>query len=165
MRKLEKITELTAYLDTLPKRAANAYLLQSQKAFKQGGYTDKRLVKWKARKLQDKNGKQSRAVLIKTGRLVRSIRANAKGATVEISTSVPYARIHNEGGNVTGTVRVRKHQRRGRRSKKGKSKRIVVRAHSRRVNFNIPKRQFMGMSKQVNEQIIKGLEEQFKKAF
>lgn len=165
MRKLEGVMELTEYLKSLPKVVAKTYLRHSQDSFKKGGFTNERFVKWPERVRPDRNDKQSRAVLVKTGRLVRSIRATTKGTTAIISSSVPYAKIHNEGGKVSGRVSVRRHQRRGRKSKRGKRTKIDVRAHTRKVNTRIPKRQFMGRSKVVNDRIVKNLIKEFKKYF
>lgn len=51
-------------------------------------------VKWAPRK--DRTNR--RALLVKSGALRRSVRAQVLGDKVKISTDLPYAQIHNEGG-------------------------------------------------------------------
>lgn len=38
------------------------------------------------------------AILIKSGALRRSIRSDVHGLTITVSSNLPYAQIHNEGG-------------------------------------------------------------------
>uniref|UniRef100_UPI001F46270F phage virion morphogenesis protein n=2 Tax=Flavobacteriaceae TaxID=49546 RepID=UPI001F46270F len=61
---------------------------------------------------------------------------------VLIGTDVPYAQIHNEGGTIKATARVRAHS----RTRKGRNQPIKVKAHTRQMNAKIPKRQFLGES-------------------
>mgnify|MGYP002543597278 CR=1 FL=1 len=68
--------------------------------------------KWKKR--ADPNAKGS--LLVVTGTLRRSIKAEERPNGVRFSSAVPYAQIHNEGGK--GTKSVRAHTR---RSKNGKT--------------------------------------------
>jgi phage gpG-like protein len=66
------------------------------KSFNDGGFTDETLEAWTPRKrTREKSG---RAILVKTGRLKRSLinRKKGKYSTV-INTSLPYAKRHNEG--------------------------------------------------------------------
>lgn len=113
--------------------------------FRRQGFVDSSLEKWKPRR--SKNA-QRRAILVKTGRLRRSIRiTNANANTVKIGSDVPYAQIHNEGGTISGTVQVRKHKR---KTRKGST---TVKSHSRKVSTKIPKRQFAGNSKGLNKRI------------
>lgn len=99
--------------------------------------------KWKPRAKEGGKG----SLLVVTGTLRRSIKAEVRGNGVRFSSAVPYATIHNEGGE--GTKQVRSHTR---TSKKGKT--YTVRAHSRK--FSMPKRQFVGDGEQTKK-IIKGV--------
>ena len=99
--------------------------------------------KWKKR--ADPNAKGS--LLVVTGTLRRSIKAEERPNGVLFSSAVPYAKIHNEGGK--GTKSVRAHTR---RSKNGKT--YTVKAHMRK--FTMPQRQFVGDGKRTQE-IIKGV--------
>jgi phage gpG-like protein len=100
-------------------------------------------AKWKRRAHNYPKG----SLLMVTGTMRRSIKAEVKGNGVRFSSAVPYAAIHNEGG--TGTKPVRQHTR---TSKKGKQ--YTVRAHIRK--FTMPRRQFVGDGKRTQE-IIKGV--------
>lgn len=99
--------------------------------------------KWKRRAAPEAKG----SLLMVTGTMRRSIKAEVRGNGVRFSSAVPYAAIHNEGG--TGTKPVRQHTRTG---KKGKP--YTVKAHMRK--FAVPKRQFVGDGKRTQE-IIKGV--------
>ncbi len=88
---------------------------------------------WKPRK----NPKALGSLLMVTGAMRRSIKAEVVDHGVRFSSSLPYTTIHNEGGK--GTLNVKAHYRtRG-------SKRYKVRSHQRR--FNMPQRQFIGDGK------------------
>jgi len=99
--------------------------------------------KWKKRANPNAKG----SLLLVTGTLRRSIKAEVRGNGVRFSSAVPYASIHNEGG--TGTKPVKAHTRRG---KKGKTHQ--VKAHMRK--FKMPQRQFIGDGDRTKE-IIKGV--------
>lgn len=99
--------------------------------------------RWKARSTPNPKG----TLLMVKGTLRRSIRSQVRRNGVRFTSAVPYASIHNEGGN--GTKPVRTHVRRG---KNGKFHQ--VKAHMRR--FQMPKRQFIGDGKRTQE-IIKGV--------
>lgn len=68
---------------------------QFKENFRQGGFIDDYLQKWTPRK----NADPGRAILVKSGRLKRGIKA-APGENftrIDISNDVPYAKYHNEG--------------------------------------------------------------------
>lgn len=81
---------------------------------------------WKPRKRLDKNRRQ-RAILIKSGRLRNSLNAriNYGRGEVVFTSSLPYAKVHNEGG----------------RAGRGKG-------------FTMPKRQFIGHHPSVDRVIV-----------
>lgn len=60
------------------------------------------LEKWAPRKDGSDKG---RAVLVKTGRLRRSLRTKPSGSTARVVNDAPYARIHNRGGLLKGEAR------------------------------------------------------------
>lgn len=62
--------------------------------------------KWKRRK---GDTDETRGLLVQSGTLRRSIRSQIMegGKGVEITSSVPYAKIHNEGGSITVTRRMK----------------------------------------------------------
>ena len=125
-----------------------------KESFRRQGWHDNVFTPWKARKggrtrtLGEK--KSGRSVLIKTGALRRSIRVIHRGRDfVVLGTSLPYAKIHNEGGIISGRFRVRTHTRRNRQ---GEGTHTVT-EHSRTVNRRMPRRRFMGNSNALNYKI------------
>ena len=99
--------------------------------------------KWKRRANPNAKG----SLLMVTGTMRRSIKAEVRGNGVRFTSAVPYAAIHNEGGK--GTKSVHTHTR---CSKKGKI--YTVKAHTRK--FTMPQRQFVGDGKRTQE-LIKGV--------
>ena len=105
------------------------------KSFRDGGFTDESLETWKPRKRAERG--KSRAVLVKSGRLRRSLRSRRFGVlSVKIMTDVPYARVHNNGE----------------RSGRGRG-------------FKMPKRQFIGYSGKLNRSIIAFIDKKIKAQF
>lgn len=108
-------------------------------SFRDGGFTDETVQKWTPRK---KAGKRAgRAVLVDSGDLRRSIHRKSmsrSALSIIIATDLPYAAVHNFG----------------RRAGRGSG-------------FMMPKRQFIGDSRQLNKRIeaiiVKRLDNIFKK--
>ncbi|WP_370408967.1 phage virion morphogenesis protein [Tenacibaculum dicentrarchi] len=112
----------------------------SKDRFRQKNWVDTSQEKWTPRKQ-----KRAGSLLVGpgSGRLKKSIRKISEGKYyVLIGTDVPYAQIHNEGGTIKATARVRAHS----RTRKGRNQPIKVKAHTRQMNTKIPKRQFLGES-------------------
>lgn len=138
------------YQRRLPTVVSQKALLEMKYNFKIAGYRgDAGVVFWKERK----GGKDKRrALLIKTGRLRRSLKAAPVNDTARVVTDVPYARALNEG--FKGSVRVKSHGRNlSKKSREGSGvfsvktrrermktvrkfkKRTLVRGHRRRMNL------------------------------
>ena len=129
---------------------------------------------WPKRKKADKKG---RSLLVKSGRLRRSIRVTGTDSdSVTVGTDVPYAQIHNEGGTIKATASVRAHRRRryetdevsapsARRAKYVRTHigTSDVKAHSRSLSTTMPQRQFMGASKPLNDNVRAYLDEGVRK--
>lgn len=151
---------------------------------RQGWYDGLTLKRWQPRKgekwRRKKKGRTrgNRAILVKTGRLRRSIKIrSARFQKIVIATDVAYAAAHNYG--YKGTVSVRSHTRRryGREkeeytTKTGKQstrqKKVVkssytVRQHTRKMN--LPQRQFMGHSPMLDRKLNKVIERQMEYLF
>jgi len=128
--------DLRGLMRKLPALIGNTATNFYKDSWNREGYIDQGLTRWPKRK---RTSGKARRTLVKTGRLRRSIRYSASGTRVTIYTDVPYAQVHNEGGKVTGTQSVKAHTR---RNKKG-SGNIKVTAHTRRLNYTMPQRQFM----------------------
>lgn len=93
---------------------------------------------WPARKWVKRDNRRNRGLLIDTGRLRRSIRiVSVTQSSVTIGSDVPYAKAHNEGSRLGLIQSVKSFTR-----KSG----VEVKAHTRKVNQNIPRRRFIGNS-------------------
>lgn len=131
--------------------------------------------KWQPRKRPNRRG----STLVISGRLKRSLRKISAGDYyVFVGTDVPYAQIHNEGGEINKTVRVKGFQRkikvrarkidrttgRTRRLKKVIGQMMVnVRSHNRKMNLKMPRRQFLGDSEFLAKRIEKYIVSQIDK--
>ncbi len=151
----KKIEKLNSIYSVLPKKAGVIAVNFFKERFREGAWLDKTKEKWKPRKRKENS---KRGVLIKSGRLKRSIRVTkTTPESVTIGTDVPYAQIHNEGGKVDKTVQVSSHKVRAHsRKRKGRTEFVKahqVKAHSRKMSFVMPRRQFMGQSTVLNKQI------------
>jgi phage gpG-like protein len=108
---------LLRYLPTVPKLMGRVVLEESADNFRRGGYENDagNVVPWAPRQREDrvkgrrgKDGRRSksrpnprqRAILVKTGRLKRSVRVMATTRTsVTIGSDAEYAQAHQEGNN------------------------------------------------------------------
>lgn len=118
------------------------------------------MEKWPRRKDPTKWGKMKRpgrALLVDSGRLRRSVRIVRK-SPMEIvwGSDAPYAQAHNEGMRLGIIQQVGEYTRRTKTGKKA-----MVHAHTRRINQNIPKRQFMGNSAYLNKRLERMLAAEF----
>ncbi|ADY51526.1 hypothetical protein Pedsa_0954 [Pseudopedobacter saltans DSM 12145] len=113
-----------------------------------------------------KNYKPKRGtMMVRSANLINSIRPGVVSPSLVTSragsTKVPYARVHNEGEQISRTARsetfMRNRYKAG--NKKGKFKRgatyntkgYTFKAYS----YNMPQRQFMGHAKELNQRIVK----------
>jgi phage gpG-like protein len=103
----KRIQKLDALYPRLPNIAATLAVQFSKDRFREQAWADVRTEPWKKRKEigAARRRNQGRAILVKSGRLKRSIRKIRTTPTLAvISTDVPYAAAHNYGfrGSVTG---------------------------------------------------------------
>lgn len=94
-----------AYRKKLPAIASAIAVGQFKDNFKKQGLVvaNGQVQKWRARQRPDKGAK--RAILIKTGRLRRSLLAQPTYEYARVVNSAPYAGIHNQGGRIRGYKR------------------------------------------------------------
>ncbi len=128
---------ISEMVDVMGVMAINHY----KKSFINGGFTDETLQLWKHRKREDRGryakNAGSRAVLVKTGKLKRSLVAKKFGRyAVRITSNVNYANVHNEGL----------------RAGRGKG-------------FTMPKRQFVGYSGMLSAKIELRLRNKIQRIF
>jgi phage gpG-like protein len=125
--------QLEKVVDAMGILAANHFTT----SFRNQGFTDESLQSWQPRKRTERSRLGNRAILVKSGRLRRSIRTKRFGfLSVKILTDVPYASVHNNGE----------------RSGRGRG-------------FKMPKRQFIGYSGVLNRKIISKLDVTIKRIF
>lgn len=116
--------------------------------FRMQGFMGNSFQRWVSRKQGwKKDNRSKRAILIDKGRLRRSIRITSLSRNhVAIGTDVVYARAHNEGLRL-GVIQTVK----GFTRRNGQA----VKAHTRKIDQRIPKRQFMGDSPYLRTRIIR----------
>lgn len=138
-----------------------------KESFRLQGWRDAGMRPW----VRTKGGKAGR-ILKRTGLLMNSVRVEAVGTRIIASaggSNIPYARIHNEGGTIEGTFQVRAHQRKAHlaRTRRGRitRKEAAVKAHERKVLTYMPRRQFMGPSKQLEAVWKSTIERELQRSF
>lgn len=103
MKQTEK--ELQKRLDTLIRQTLQDYKVEALDEFDQNFQREAFFAqKWARRRYNDD---ESRGMLVQSGTLRRSITGSVTQNSVVIESSVPYARIHNEGGSITVTRRMK----------------------------------------------------------
>lgn len=134
--------------------------------FEKQGFTDSGFKAWEKRK---NNADPGRAVLVKSGALMDSVKiTESNPERVVLSASAKHAQIHNEGGtiNIPVTDKMRKYfWFMYKRTEEGKWKGMALTKKSH-FNVKIPKRQYMGDSISFNKNIenlfFKAIVERFK---
>lgn len=163
MAKTNKTPDFLAIADMLKadmRRHAKVYCLKwFDDSFQNEGFTDAAFDAWPKR---NPNKDPDRAVMTDTTFLRKSINVLQEDEnTIVFGTHVPYAAVHNYGLRVRAIQNVRAHHR---LSKNGT--RHQVQAHSRKMDTQFPKRQFMGESKQMmgglDNWLITQIEKRFK---
>lgn len=165
LKKFEK--EIDSMVEAMGVLAKNHFT----KSFRDGGFTDESLEKWTPRKKRERG--TARAILVKTGRLRRSITSTKKGKwSAVISASLPYAKIHNEGGVIEkdfdrkilsfgSNGKFAKTKTKKQRANVSYQQQSTINAHSIRM----PKRKFIGYSGTLNRKIIKSFDSKIKAIF
>lgn len=158
----EKLAELAKVYKTLPRKIAVTAVNFSKENFKRQGWLDNGLQRWAPRKKRGSRRTDNRAILVKSGRLRRSIRATSvTDEQIIIGTDVPYAQVHNEGGTGEVTQNIGAHTRKEHTRSGRKVQATTVRAHTRKRKLNIPKRQFMGPSQALNKRVERLIKKEF----
>lgn len=103
MKQTEK--ELQKRLNALIQQTLQDYQVEALDEFDQNFQREAFFTqKWARRRYNDD---ESRGMLVQSGTLRRSITGSVTQNSVVIESSVPYARIHNEGGSITVTRRMK----------------------------------------------------------
>ncbi len=162
-----KSKELEHVIDVLPMKLGAEAVKFSMQRFRSQNWKGNNRQPWKRRK---GNKSKGRGILVKSGRLRRSIRIlGVRPGEVIIGTDVPYAEAHNEG--FRGTVTVGAHSRNkyskttgkknGRKVSRKYESSTTVKAHKR--NMNLPKRQFIGDSPALTRELKNRIDLEIKK--
>ena len=149
--RLQRLTQRT-FLQRMVNEAGVIAVNFSNDRFRFKNWIDKTAEKWQARKRPNRG-----SLLLRTGRLKSSIRKIASGDYyVVVGTDVPYAQLHNEGGTVNKVAQVKAYTRKVVIRQRSVNRRgnattrvigsKIVRAHNRKMNLTMPKRQFLGES-------------------
>jgi len=153
----------------ITKEAARLYRNHFEDSFDNQGFTDSMLEPWEGRKVPDYGGQ--RDILIKSGALVDSLRVRIKDNQGEftIYSNLPYAKLHNEGGKVRVSNKMRKffwamyyQHRKARRNIQAEYFKGL--ALTKRKTLTVKKRQFMGRSSFIDAQIQAKLDKWIRKA-
>lgn len=177
------IREMDRLIRNLPDLIGNLAVNFFDDNFDRQGFVDGTLTKWKPRTHNKKDigaaanakrrgGSYSAKTLVQSGTLRRSIQYEIKKVgrqtLITIFSDVPYAEIHNEGGEVNYTATIRQHRRKqpSRNTGRGKNKVAsgitIVKQHTRTVKYTMPKRQFMGDSAGLTKRIERHIDKAFK---
>lgn len=145
LKSLEK--SIKEIVNNAPRAVGSLAAKHFRENFTKQGFDDDGVRKWADRKSQRTKDK-GRAILIKTGRLQRSIRVRrANTQEVVIGTNVPYARYHNEGS----IMHRKPHGRR--RGIFHIATRMERKTQVLRADYRLPRRQFIGASASLNMKI------------
>lgn len=148
------LDEFRAFKKSLPTVVGGKGVRFFKENFKRQGFLDKQLEPW-----QQRQDGTTEGVLIQSGNLRRSIRAIKRNeAMVSVGTYVPYAKIHNEGGEIAQKPTAK--QRRffwakwfasGEKDERDDNWKGA--ALAKEINIKIPKRQFIGKSETLDDDI------------
>lgn len=164
--------------DKLPRKVGVVAVNHFKQNFRDGGWLDNGLHPWKRTRRQEGTGTNASRGPLLSGRehLMKSIQASTSPGQVSIETPVPYAAIHNDGGDITThptvTQRMRKfawHMVYSLAGIKGKGKLpkelpaeagmwkglALTKKRNITVHAHIPRRQFMGDSAELRVKVNK----------
>lgn len=129
---------------------------------------------WKQTRLQNNRG----SLLMRSGDLRRSIRAKVEGQSIHFTSALPYASIHNEGGTIVVTAKMKKffwamyYKSSGAMGKgsKNRNERLSIEAQQWKnlalmkvgQKMKIEQRQFIGWHPRLEKRIISIIDSNFK---
>lgn len=155
---ITKLKKLSRVHQTFVPKAAIIAVNFSKERFVQKNWVDRSRERWPERERKDRG-----TLMVKTGRLKRSIRKIRIGSTFFIiGTDVPYAQAHNDGITIEKTVTVRQHQRTVRTGRS--ARRVEVSMHTRKMSRTFKQRQFIGESAVLMRRIERTLENDIREA-
>lgn len=163
--------DLKKLLQTAPRKVARMAQRHFEESFELQKYNEEGATAWEKRKY-DNETSEGRNVLIgkQTAVLSKSIRVlSVSKDKIVIGTSLPYAKIHNEGGTISQNVEITDKMRKFFWAKyyKTKSSKYKAFALTKKTRFerqiNIPQRQFLPINNKANKKLFLKINDFFKK--
>ena len=148
-----------AFKRRVPNKIAITAVNFFKRNFKVGGFVDSPFRKWK----KNANPRKRGAILVKSGRLrrgIKKLKVTSTKVVVGVSSQIKYARIHNEGGKIPITQKMRRyfwamHKKTGNEFYKNM-------ALTSKTHIEIPERTFIddsvSLEKTLDRMLIKELE-------
>lgn len=164
-----------AMRDELPRKAAIIAKNHFKQNFRNAGFMDNGLHSWKRTRRQEE-GDQRKPLRSRRNHLMNSIETVPAPGQVTVTNPVPYARIHNEGGNISTHPTVTPKMRKMAWAKvyalagvKGKGKLpqklppqarkwmalALTKKSKLHIKARIPQRKFIGKSKELRQRLNK----------
>lgn len=163
--------EIKKYVESeFPRRAAKIAVDHFKDNFRKGGFLNGGLKAWdKAKRQRNSDGKGANAnygtLLSARNELFNSIVGRAANGQAIISTDKVYAKIHNEGGTIHhpgGTAYYPKNGKaifvKNATADRYESLHLHALKRTKPHSITIPKRQFIGESKELNDDLQKEVE-------
>ncbi len=175
-----KLNEMKRYVEEdLPRHIGKLAVDHFQDNFLQGGFVDEALMPWlPSRRIGTSRGAAGGYGTLLSSRkeLYNSIRYTASPRKTVVSSAKPYSRIHNEGGIINQTITITPKMRRfawakfyevnpdGKGDEGGQWKGLAL-TKKTAINrtINMPKRQYMGRSAELNRVIVERLAKDVKR--
>lgn len=164
------VARLTRTISNLPTMMGTMAVNFSKERFRQQNWLDNTPEPWERRKGEQTGSRRGqRAVLVKSGRLLRSLRKiSVSRNRVIVGTDVPYAQAHNDGATINKVANVRTYTKRQyTRTRNGNRETVsshTVQAHRRNMNLTLPQRRFMGESATLNRKLDELINREINKA-
>lgn len=173
-----KESELKRFInELLPRHIGKLAVDHFKDNFRKGGFVNNGLRAWEKPKRFSETGKSAGSrygtLLSSRNELFNSISYDAKNNVVYIRSDKEYAAIHNEGGTINSTIPVTPKMRKfawamhynetgGEGDSKWKGL-ALTKKDSLNLSINMPQRQFIGQSKELNQAITELIEKHLKK--
>ena len=161
---------LHALRRTIPVKVGRIAKDHFQEGFRQGGFQDNGTQAWQRKKRPDKYG----PLMSSRQNLYGSIYYQPGDASVTVGTSAPYAEIHNEGGDIKVTAKMKRFfWAKYRETNGGSWKRNAKNEEAEfwktlalmkvGAKIHIPQRKFIGESQELNQKINQKIGDEIEK--
>lgn len=173
-----KESELKRFInELLPRHIGKIAVDHFKDNFRKGGFVNNGLTAWDKPKRFSETGKSAGSkystLLSSRNELFNSISYDAKNNIVYIRSDKEYSQIHNEGGTINSTIPITPKMRKfawamhynetgGEGDSKWKGL-ALTKKDSLNLTINMPQRQFIGESKELNQTITELIEKHLKK--